>query len=249
MAQRESFKSNNSSKWALILVGGFGTRLQSILPNLPKVLAPIGERCFLDYQLDYVKSQGINTVILCTGYLSDQIKLHTGTGEKAGLKVYYSEEEEPLDTAGAIRKACEAFDLPETFFALNGDTYVRWNSHRMYSALVVPHTDLVMTLVRASTGAMGNVELGENSQVTRFVEKEVLVENGFANAGVYLIRRDIVKSWPPGRLSIEYDCLPSMGTKGAIQGVVIDSPLYDIGTPEGLQAFEKALSEIESRGT
>ena len=227
--------------WALILAGGFGTRLQSALPDRPKALAPVGDRCFLDYQIEYVQGQGIGTVVFCTGFMADQITSYVGTGERFGIKVYYAEESKPLGTAGAIRNAYEQYDLPKMFVVLNGDTYVNWNCSAMRHAFVDSDLDLAMTVVRATDPAKGSVRMNADGQIMHFVEKQTSAKALYANAGVYLIQRDIVEMWPPGPLSLEYDCLPDLVNRGRACGIVNNHPLFDIGTPEGLREFEKAM--------
>ena len=227
--------------WAVILAGGLGLRLRSSVPGLPKALAPVGGRPFLDYQLEYAVSEGIRTVVLCTGYLSDRIASHVGDARRFGLQVLCVPEEAPLGTAGAIRGLSGTMSLPDAFFVLNGDTWVGWNAELMTEVMATSQAGIVMLLSSSSVPETGRVSVDGSGRVTGFQEKISSKTAGYVNAGVYLMRRQIVEAWEPQPSSLEYDRLPPLVEQGNVHSVVGDRPFYDIGTPEGIERFECAV--------
>ena len=107
----------------LILAGGLGTRLRSVVPELPKAMAPIGGRPFLAHLLEQLKEQGVQHMGLAVGYQSQVIKDYFQDGTELGVHLTYSEEKHPLGTGGGMKKASEL--LPEEFLVLNGDSYLQ----------------------------------------------------------------------------------------------------------------------------
>ena len=126
---------------ALLLVGGFGTRLRPVIPSLPKTLAPLGDRPFLELLLRQLSGQGINHLILCTGYLADQIEDVFQNGSGFGATIEYSKEVVPLGTAGALKLAREHVERESEFLVLNGDSFLETDFdkliafHRKHRAL------------------------------------------------------------------------------------------------------------------
>jgi D-glycero-alpha-D-manno-heptose 1-phosphate guanylyltransferase len=111
---------------AVLLVGGMGTRLRSVVPSTPKVLAPIGERSFLELLVRHLRLQGIRQLVMCTGYLSDQVESTFGNGSAFDVEIEYSKEETPLGTGGAIKLARRYLQHQE-FLVLNGDSFLEAN--------------------------------------------------------------------------------------------------------------------------
>ncbi len=112
-----------NTKEAIVLAGGLGTRLQTVLPGIPKCMAPVNGKPFLTYVLDYLVSQGINKVILSVGYRKDQIINYFGE-KYLSIIIKYAIETEPLGTGGAVKFAFEQC-LQDQVFVVNGDTYFR----------------------------------------------------------------------------------------------------------------------------
>jgi len=106
---------------AIILAGGFGTRLKEILKDTPKPMALVLGKPFLEHQIRFLKEQGITDIIIAVHHMSDKIKSYFGNGLRFGVDITYSEEETPLGTAGAIKKAQKYLD--DTFLVINGDSY------------------------------------------------------------------------------------------------------------------------------
>jgi NDP-sugar pyrophosphorylase family protein len=229
---------------ALILAGGLGTRLRSLIPDQPKALAPIHGRPFLDYQLAYLKGEGVEEVILCAGHLGQQVAAYADSGERFGLRIHYVQEHTPLGTAGAVRYALEAQPLTDHFLVLNGDTYIQWSLARLRARHEAAEAMLTLVLTPSPNPATASVEVAADGRVRRYAEKvaaETVEGTAYASAGVYLIQRAVVEQWSPGPLSLERDCLPQLVSGGRVYGEVTDSHLYDIGTPAGLSRFEQVV--------
>ena len=109
---------------AVILVGGLGTRLRSVVPSTPKVLASIGNTPFLALLVEQLRSQGIRRLVMCSGYLSHQIEAQFGDGDFWGVSIEYSKEDQPLGTGGAIKKAKRYLRGASMFIAMNGDSFL-----------------------------------------------------------------------------------------------------------------------------
>ena len=229
---------------ALILAGGFGTRLHSAWPDRPKVLAPIAGRPFLSYLMDQLISTGFHHVILCTGYKGEQIR-ETFGDEYNGLNIQYSQESVPLGTGGALRFA---LPLVSTASALvfNGDSYVNSNLQNFLVWYFENKPPAALLLTRLlDTRRYGQVEVDANSRVLNFEEKGARQGSGWINAGVYLFNRHLIESIPAGKpISLERDIFPSLISRG-LYGFRCQGAFIDIGTPEsyaGADDFFKRLA-------
>jgi D-glycero-alpha-D-manno-heptose 1-phosphate guanylyltransferase len=215
---------------AVILAGGLGTRLRSVVSDLPKTMAPIHGRPFLAYLLDAMANGGVRSVILALGYKSEAIRDHFGTGFSK-LHLRYSVETEPLGTGGAIRLAMEQASAPHVF-VLNGDTYLRLDYRAMMAAHLKAGVDLTMAVKRVpDAGRYGALDV-EKERIRGFLEKG-RPGPGLINAGTYLLERGL-----PGRhrlphaFSFEADFL--MPHVGEIRPLAFqtEGTFIDIGIPE-----------------
>src|SRR5882724_10444866 len=158
---------------AVILVGGLGTRLRSVVTSKPKVMAPIGERSFLELLVRQLRSQGIRRLVFCTGYLADQIESKFGDGNSWDVSIEYSKEEMPLGTGGAVKLARRYLgDAPE-FLVLNGDSFLEIDLpsliafHRQHAGAIA-----TMAVLRVeSASRYGTVDVDANGKVAGFAEK------------------------------------------------------------------------------
>lgn len=219
---------------AVILAGGLGTRLRSAVPDLPKPMAPISGRPFLEYQLDYWISQGVSRFVLSVGYRHEAITEHFGPRYK-GVDLEYAIEEQPLGTGGAFLLAAEKTDLREPFLLLNGDTYfgVDW---RALNAYALEHdADWCLSLFRTSEqGRYMGIELSSEGRITRLKSG---VEQGprLANGGVYWVHPRVLSgAWRVGaKLSLEDDLFPAAFAAGQrLFGLEFTGTFIDIGVPD-----------------
>lgn len=222
---------------AAILAGGLGTRLRSVVPDRPKVLAEVHGRPFLSYLLDRLGTAGIRRVVLLTGHRARQVRDTFGDTYN-GINLAYSEEPAPLGTAGAIRHALPLL-TSDPVLVLNGDSFCDadlslfffWHSaqDRRGSLLLADVED---------AARFGRVAIGEDERIVHFEEKDGRAEPGLINAGVYILSRGLIESIPVGTpTSVEREIFPSWISDG-LHGYRVRGRFIDIGTPESYAAAE-----------
>ncbi len=223
---------------ALVLAGGFGTRLQPVTKGRPKSLVEAAGRPFLDYILTYLSDQGIQQVTLCVGHLAGQIKDFAGDGQRWELEVRYSQEEIPLGTGGALRQA--SLELEQPFFALNGDTVFMVNLRSLWEAHIASQALATLALLRVDDGrARGCVKLDERGRIVAFDEKPAQADSVLVSGGVYVLDPQALAEVEPGRaVSIEREVFPQLAAGRRLAGHVQAAYFADIGTPESLAKFE-----------
>ncbi|MGA9853594.1 MAG: nucleotidyltransferase family protein [Gammaproteobacteria bacterium] len=230
---------------AIVLAGGFGTRLGELTRETPKPMLRIGDRPFLYYVLRYLAAQQISRVVLSVGHLSEQI--HTYFGDHAcGMPLEYCPEEMPLGTAGALRLAMEHCNGAE-FLAVNGDTLVlvdlaaMLHQHHERQALVTLAACPVKDASR-----YGAVIYDSKARVTGFAEKGQM-GSGDINAGMYLFQKQALTGIPPGRpASLEQEVLPKLAADGRLYAYASAAYFIDIGVVED---YRRAQREIPLRFT
>jgi D-glycero-alpha-D-manno-heptose 1-phosphate guanylyltransferase len=225
---------------AFVLCGGLGTRLRSVLSDRPKSMAPVAGVPFLQLLVEDLKAQGIGEVILGTGYLADQVEAFFRAGEKFGVQVRYSKEDEPLGTGGALKLAEPLLSDPT--LVLNGDSYVEWSLVATRDLFAQKDASVVMILQAVPDVARyGSVTIEPDGRVTDFVEKGKREGAGLINAGVYLLRKEIVTGLPPGVvISLERDVFPRL-LNGRVYGLVTKGLFIDIGVPADLERAQTVL--------
>lgn len=226
----------------LILAGGLGTRLKSVV-SLPKCMAPINDVPFLDYQLNYLITQGIKEVFLSIGHQSEVIKQHYGSQFKS-LQINYIEEPEPLGTGGAIRLAFKKIDT-QSLLVLNGDTMFPININDLLAFHQSKNADCTIALKPLKNfERYGAVEANEENRITAFHEKK-LAASGQINAGVYLLNGNIfMKHCDQEKFSIEKDFFEAKVGELNFYGFSTDTYFIDIGIPEDYQKAQKELPEM-----
>jgi D-glycero-alpha-D-manno-heptose 1-phosphate guanylyltransferase len=228
---------------ALILVGGLGTRLRSVLPDTPKVLARVAGRPFLAYLLDSLADAGVREVILCTGYRAEQVGREFGARYRQ-MRLYYSWESQPLGTAGALRQAL-ALTRAEWLLALNGDSYVACDLPAFYSWHQGGRFAGSLALAQVEDcSRFGTVRVNEQGTIESFEEKQSSSAPGWINAGVYLLSRRLLESLPEGQpISLERDAFP-VWLPHRLGGYRSAGAFLDIGTPESLSRAETFLAGL-----
>lgn len=224
---------------AIVLAGGFGTRLRGVIGDLPKPMATVAGRPFLEGQLDALARRGIRRVILSVGYRREAIEAHFGASY-GGMEVAYAREEEPLGTGGAIRAALREV-RGEVAFVLNGDTLIRAPLRQMEARRECPLCVLVARVKDASRFGTVSVEGG---LVRAFLEKGA-GGPGLVNSGVYRIERGLLEAAGlPEKFSFERDFMEPGVARFAIAAVVTDEPFIDIGIPESLAAADTVVPAL-----
>ncbi|QKJ22278.1 nucleotidyltransferase family protein [Poseidonibacter lekithochrous] len=222
---------------AIVLAGGLGTRLKSVVSELPKPMAPICDRPFLEYILNYLHKNGIKRVILSVGYKWETIKEYFGYSYE-NMELIYSIENEPLGTGGAIKKAMDKIKN-KIFFIINGDTFFNID---LKNLTLKEDSKLMLSLKKMNNfDRYGCVE-HKNGYITEFREKEYY-ERGDINCGIYLASTDIFDKY-----NIEYkfsfeEFIQNNFKELRTTSEVFDNYFIDIGIPED---YALAQKEIEN---
>ena len=215
---------------AIILAGGFGKRLQSKVQNIPKPMAPINNRPFLDYLLDYLIQYKVNKVILSVYYKHELIKDYYRNSYK-GINISYSIDDAALGTGGAIKAALPK-SKNDNIFIINGDTYYEVNLTQLYNEHVDNNNDITLSLKPMSNfERYGFVETDSNGQVISFNEKKYC-EYGVIDGGIYLINRSIYNSFKSGKKFSFNDFIMNNLNSLKVGSLLCDELFIDIGTPE-----------------
>jgi D-glycero-alpha-D-manno-heptose 1-phosphate guanylyltransferase len=225
---------------AIVLAGGLGTRLQSAVPDLPKCLAPVAGRSFLEYLLVCYRKQGVKRFIFALGYKTEMVE--SFVRETLFPSEYaFSIETDPLGTGGAVYQACRQVSGAHAI-VLNADTFFGLKLSALSSAHQDRKEDCNLALKpKKQVDRYGQVELNDRQQVIGFSEKKY-IESGLINGGVYAlqVRNFLTKSFPAA-FSFERDYLEKEYSKGNIYGVVSDAYFIDIGVPEDYRQAQKEL--------
>ncbi len=226
---------------AAVLAGGLGTRLRPVLADCPKILAPVHGKPFLAFLLEHLAGQGLREVVLCVGYRSKQVEAAFGRSY-VGLRVDYSCEHAPLGTAGAVRLALPKL-TSDPVLVVNGDSFCapdlpsffRWHEARKAAAT------LLLTRM-PDTRRYGRVQVGDDGLIRAFEEKGGRDGPGCINAGVYLLRRELLAAIPAQTaVSLERETFPGWLGRG-LYGCPSETPFLDIGTPDSYAAAEAFFS-------
>lgn len=228
--------SNFSKISVAILSGGQGTRLASILPGQQKVVAEIKGHPFLEYILKQLNNADFKNIVFCIGYLGDQVRKAFGNNF-LGSSLYYSQEDLPLGTAGAVVKALP-FLKSEDVLIMNGDSFFECDLQSFYNFHLNKGANVSIILKQINdTSRYGRVRVDKNSQVVNFEEKRENRGHGFINGGIYFIKKSFILKIPKNKqVSFEKEIFPSWIGKG-MYGFESKGRFIDIGTPE---SYEKA---------
>ncbi|MBX7142829.1 MAG: nucleotidyltransferase family protein [Oligoflexia bacterium] len=227
---------------AVVLAGGLGTRLRTVVADRPKVLAQVSGRPFIEYILDQVISAEVKQAVLCVGYLAEQIEEQLGSKYKA-LQLSYSREKALLGTAGALRFALQQVKT-EYLMVMNGDSYCEcdFSEFLRFHFSMQSRASMLLTKV-GDTRRYGRVLVGERGEISAFEEKGINDGEGWINAGTYLIHRDLIKEIPLGRtISLEREIFPNWIGKSFFGFCMPQGKFIDIGTP---QSYEQAQDMFE----
>lgn len=227
---------------AIILAGGFGTRLRSVVSDVPKPMAPVAGRPFLDYVLDRLKGQGYSHVVLATGYLHEKVEEYFGN-EFNGLDIDYARELSPLGTGGAIVNALQ--HCTEDFITvLNGDTMFDIDHDELCRHADEWHAPLTAVLRWVpDAGRYGSVELDDDGLITAFREKDPATGSGMINGGIYRMQRHLLDDYAVGtQFSFEKEVLQPLGKP--FRAYAADGYFIDIGIPEDYQRAQTELPQL-----
>ena len=223
----------------LILVGGLGSRLGSITKTTPKPLLPVNQRPFIFNILDRLISQGVNEVVLCSGYKSERVKDLFKNGFYREMKVLHSVEVEPLGTGGAVKNALELWPARKVI-VLNGDSFCEFDVPNLLLFHAGKEADVSLSLLHSNeVSRYGGVKLDDEDRVIGFSEKNSEVERGTINAGVYIFETKVFERFRSiQQFSLETEIL-ERSSEYKIFGTVLKSHEFiDIGVPESYAAAQ-----------
>ncbi len=224
----------------IVLAGGLGTRLRSVVADKPKCMAPLGAHPFLYYLLQYLHKQGIQHAVLSLGYLSEQV-ISWCNSIALPLRVSFTVEPEPLGTGGGIINALQAVKGNEIFI-VNGDTYFDVNLAAFNNFHQSHQSPLSLALKPMQQfDRYGSIQLDEHQQITRFHEKKFM-EEGLINGGIYRTSAGFLQSLSlPEKFSFEKEVLEPGAQAGKLYGFISNTYFIDIGIPEDYEAAKNVL--------
>jgi mannose-1-phosphate guanylyltransferase len=232
----------------IVLCGGAGLRLRSVIGNAPKGMAAVAGRPFLELLLRQLRRHGFERAILAVGYQRDMIYSHFG--ESAfGLSLAYSVETSPLGTGGALRNAADLVES-ENVLIMNGDSYTDADLRDFAGNHSASGADVSVLLVPPDgRGDCGSVRLDEESRVVSFAEKQGPSDATYINAGIYMALRRMLYEIPARtEVSLERVSFPEWLREGKyIRGCIYPGQCIDIGTPERYQTAQDLLAAAESK--
>ena len=233
-------------KQAIILAGGLGTRLRSVVADVPKCMAPVAGKPFLYYVIGHLKKEGITDFIFSVGYKSESIIdfVNEHHEKEKGLNVSFSVEQEPLGTGGAIKMACSKTSNQHVIVC-NGDTLFTVRIAQLASVHEQQNADCTLVLKPMQNfDRYGVVETNENGRILSFKEKQYY-QGGLINGGVYALNsRAFLKENLPEQFSFEKDYLEKYVDSRKMFGVVQDEYFIDIGIPDDYERAQKELKQF-----
>jgi D-glycero-alpha-D-manno-heptose 1-phosphate guanylyltransferase len=236
---------------AIVLAGGLGTRLRPVVPDLPKPMAPVDGRPFLEHLLDYWIGQGVSRAVLAVGHLHAVIERHF-QAQYRKIPLVYAVEESPLGTGGGLLGAVKLLAEQATTLVLNGDTFFAVPLDDLVNFHRVRHANFTLGLFASGrTQRYDEVVLDGDGRI-RSLGAGLAGGSGFANGGVYLLERpaEFAGRWPGARqISLEREILPDEIARGAaVYGLRSHAGFIDIGVPEDYARAAGVLQSQRLRG-
>lgn len=239
MSESMAVLQSRQLRKALIMAGGFGSRMGEITRYIPKPMLPLQGKPILEYAIELCKLHDMTDISISIFHLGDRVKEYFRDGNFHDVKISYVEEKEPLGTAGAIRLHKDWLDEP--FMMCNADELKDIDLHSMYKQHVETGALATIALTKVKDPSQyGVVEL-EGSRIKRFIEKPKREEapSNLINAGLYILNPEIVSMIPEGYCMIEKDIFPKLAEQGKLHGFVFEGQWFDTGTMERYNDAER----------
>jgi D-glycero-alpha-D-manno-heptose 1-phosphate guanylyltransferase len=234
---------------AVVLAGGFGTRVAHLLAGIPKPMAPVAGRPFLEWVVCWLARQGVPRVLLSTGHLAEVVEHHFQPQPVAGVITRCFAETRPLGTGGGFLNAVRlSGDRPEAWLVLNGDSLVFADLQVAAAELNDPGVaGVVIGCAMTNASRYGTLAMGPAGELQGFNEKHP--GKGVINAGIYLLRDSVVRQFPGTLpLSFEQEVFPQFIARGLrLKICTVEAPFLDIGTPESLRRAESFVQQNRTR--
>ena len=226
-----------------ILAGGLATRLGDLTRNQPKSMVEVRGKSFLEYQLELLKKDGIKNIVLCIGYMGEQIESYFGDGKRFGVNIDYSYEERPLGTAGALKKAEDLLD--DVFFTMYGDSYLSLDFPAAMQYFKFQNKPALMTVYknydrydRSNTAIEGNL-------VKKFSKKERTEDMVYIEYGANIFRKEALRLIPENQPCSLDDLFPILIEQRELLAYEVEERFYEIGSLQGLKEFEEFVRSLK----
>lgn len=228
---------------AVILAGGLGTRLQPYTTFLPKPMLPLGERPLLEHLIEWLKKNGITSVVLCVSYLRKTIEDYFEDGQRFGVNIEYAVANRPLATAGQLKTAEEFID--NTFACIYGDSIFDFNLKKMINQHKNRHSFITMSLFEYKTNLKyGVIETAKNGKVTAWNEKPEI--KGNINIGCYVMEPQVFSLIPNNKpFGMDQVIKKAISSKKLVSGYLIKKGFMDIGDKASYRkAYQHFLEKL-----
>ncbi|MFH0792534.1 MAG: HAD-IIIA family hydrolase [bacterium] len=237
----------------VILAGGLGTRLRSVVGEVPKILAPVGERPFVEHLIRQLRDGGFRDLLFLTGYSAPIVEQHLSALDAGGLTLQFCREPKPLGTAGALFNAWDV--LEEEFILLNGDTFFDIQFDLLLSSCQQQSPDCLIALCcTEEISRCGLVEIDSDNRITKFIEKTHLPRDradGYINGGLYYFKKSGLsqfrKNWKGNSQGLEKDVFPALASRHDLFGIPFGGKFMDIGIPEDYRRAQREIPDWLSR--
>lgn len=230
---------------AVLLAGGLGTRLRSVVSDRPKPMALIGDKPFMEYVVLELISHGVTEIIFAVGYKGTMVEEYFKDGTPWGIKVSYAYEETLLGTAGAIKNAGLQI-TSDSFLVLNADTFYQIDYSSLTTLFKEQDLDMALVLREVPDVSRYGQAVLEDGRLTAFNEKTEEQRRGTINGGIYVLKRSLLDEIPEGKVSLEQDMIPKWLSQGKrLGGFVSGGYFIDIGIPQDYYRFMEDVRKGE----
>jgi len=224
---------------AAVLAGGMATRLGDVTRKIPKSMVCFDEKPFLQYQLEFLKSSGVNRVLLCLGHLGEQIEGYFKDGKWLGLEISYSYEPKPLGTAGALKNA--GILLDDQFFTIYGDSYVFLDFKTVWKLFQSKDKLALMTVYENENRYDTSNTIIRGDLVEDYNKKRPSAAMRHIEYGVNLFRKEVLSQIPQGTHYGLEDLFPHLIATRQLMAYEVKERFYEIGSPRGLDEFKSYI--------
>jgi NDP-sugar pyrophosphorylase family protein len=224
-----------------ILAGGLGTRLGSLTKDTPKSMVRIRGKPFLEYQLELLKRNNLEEIVLCVGHLEDEIESYFGTGSRFGVTIEYSEEEKPLGTAGALRNAENL--LGDDFLVLNGDTYLAINYGEVIDKYELSNKSGLMVVYKNRNKYDKSNVIVNNSLVVEYNRSIQSPDMVYIDCGLSVLDKKALVFIPSGEFFQLDSVYSELIRRQELAVFEIKTRFYEIGSKSGLKDFKRLVEK------
>jgi NDP-sugar pyrophosphorylase family protein len=224
-----------------LLAGGLATRLRPLTDRVPKALLSIAGRPFIFHQLELLKSQGVDRAVLCVGHLGDQVEAAVGDGRTLGLEIRYSfDGPELLGTGGALKQALPL--LGDSFFVLNGDSYLPCSLARIQSAYEADGRPALMTVLHNNNRWDRSNVVFRNGELIEYDKKSQRPDMSYIDFGLSVLSSGVFAKYGESKVADLADIWRELARDGQLAAVEVSERFYEIGSPRGIRDAEQFLS-------